>query len=503
MSLATYRKKRNFRDTPEPPGKINKTLTRLTFVVQRHHASHLHYDFRLELNGVLKSWAIPKGPPMDPADKRLAVMVEDHPLSYAKFEGIIPEGNYGAGKVEIWDSGTYEPLATTSPTGAQRSIPEQLRHGTFKFVLHGKKLKGSFALIRLKNGKGKNWLLIKSKDHPDSKVKTTGRASKKSEKKMLKPKAKSPTGNERYVKMKGHLLRLTHIDKIYFPSDHITKGDVIDYYNSIHRYILPHLKGRPQSLKRNPNGIEEAAFYHKDAGGQAPDWVKTIKIESETADKNIEYIVCNDLLTLLYMNNLGCIEINPWHSRIKSLEYPDYLVIDLDPSERNSFDEVVEAALVINQILNQGDVSSYCKTSGATGLHIYIPLHATYPYDQVRYFAEFIVRMAESQLHHLATTERALNKRKGRIYLDYMQNSRGQTLAAVYSLRPKVGGTVSTPLLWKEVKAGLHPSQFTLRNVLRRVDKIGDLFQPVLKEKTNIHRCLKKLGSAGLLKGLF
>jgi len=305
---------------------------------------------------------------------------------------------------------------------------------------------------------------------------------------------KNTAKKEQKILVNGHDLTLSNQDKIYWPEDNITKGDLIQYYNTISNYLLPYLKNRPQSLRRNPNGIRDKGFFHKDAGHAAPDWVDTVSIASESTDKNIEYIVCNNKATLLYLNNLGCIELNPWNSRISKLNYPDYLVIDLDPSEKNSFEQVVEGALVVKEILDQAGAPSYCKTSGATGLHLYIPLKAQYTYDDIGTLAEVIARMAQERLPHTTTVERTLSKRNGRIYLDYLQNKRGQTLASVYSVRPMPGAPVSAPLLWKEVKKGLHPSQFTIFNMENRLRKTGDLFSGVLQEKINLKKCLKNLG---------
>jgi bifunctional non-homologous end joining protein LigD len=208
----------------------------------------------------------------------------------------------------------------------------------------------------------------------------------------------------------------------------------------------------------------------------------------------VDYIVCNNKATLLYLNNLGCIEINPWNSRLKHLDNPDYLVIDIDPSDKNSFEEVIDVALAVKEVLDSAGAPSYCKTSGATGLHVYVPLRAAYSYDQVRTLAELIARLTEEQLPELSTTERSLNKRKNRIYIDYLQNKRGQTLSSVYSLRPVPGASISTPLEWKEVKPGLHPLQFNLATIAKRLDKKGDLFAGVLKEKLNLRTALKRLG---------
>jgi bifunctional non-homologous end joining protein LigD len=332
----------------------------------------------------------------------------------------------------------------------------------------------------------------------DAKVNMKSPAGKTKPEKRKSTKAKSTKKTkpqkEEKLAVDGHSLALTNQDKIYWPDEKITKGDVIHYYNTISKYILPYLKHRPQSLRRNPNGIKDKGFFHKDAGRDTPEWVDTISVESESANKNIEYIICNNKATLFYLNNLGCIELNPWNSRISKLDYPDYMVIDLDPSDNNSFEQIIDAALVVKEILDQAGAAAFCKTSGATGLHIYVPLKAQYPYKDIRSFAGVIAGMTHEKLPHTTTVERALNKRKGKIYLDHLQNKKGQTLAAVYSLRPKPGATVSTPLLWKEVKHGLHPSQFTIHNTEKRLNKTGDLFTGVLKEKINLKKCLKNLG---------
>ncbi|WP_228450770.1 DNA ligase D [Chryseolinea soli] len=322
--------------------------------------------------------------------------------------------------------------------------------------------------------------------------------SRKSTPKKL-PSGKDATAEEPkdgvIKRVDGHELRLTHQGKVYWPKRGITKGDVIAYYETIYPYIIPYLKDRPESLKRNPNGIENKGFFHKDAGQAAPSWVKHIPLYSESSKKEVDYILCNDKATLLYLNNLGCIEINPWNSRVKNLDKPDYLVLDIDPSEKNTFDEVIEAALAIKEVLDKAGANGYCKTSGASGLHIYVPLHAQYDYDHARDFAEIVARLAGEKLPRITTLERSLSKRKNRIYLDYLQNSKGQTLASAYSLRPVEDATVSTPLTWKEVKPGLHPSQFTITTLAKRLTKTGDLFAGVLKEKTNLNACLKKLGA--------
>ena len=286
----------------------------------------------------------------------------------------------------------------------------------------------------------------------------------------------------------------TNLNKIYFPDEAITKGRVIEYYQQIADYILPFLKDRPQSLKRNPNGILDKGFFHKDAGDDAPEWVKSIEIYSESAKKEIDYIICNDRQTLAYLNNLGCIELNPWNSRINWLDKPDYLIIDLDPSEKNTFEQVIETALAFKAILDKAGATSYCKTSGATGLHIFLPMGKKYLYEQVKDFAHFLCMIVNEQLPKFTSLERNLQKRGNRkIYLDYLQNRRGQTIASAYSLRPHPGATVSMPLEWKEVKPGLTPSTFTIDTALPRINKMGDIFSNVLGKGLDIKKCLEKI----------
>ena len=290
-------------------------------------------------------------------------------------------------------------------------------------------------------------------------------------------------------------VRTTNRDKLYWPREGITKGMMIDYYQTMAPYILPYLKDRPESLKRNPNGIADHGFYHKDAGEDAPAFVKRIALYSDSAKKDIDYIICNDKATLAYLNNLGCIELNPWNSRKGSLDKPDYMIIDIDPSPKNNFEQVIETALAFKQVLDKAGAVSFCKTSGATGLHIYVPMGRKYLYEQVRSFAGIICSMVHEQLPRFTSMERNLKKRGNKIYLDYLQNSRGQTIAAAYSLRPHPGATVSTPLLWKEVKPGLKPSDFTINNVPRRVEKMKDIFKAVLTKGIDLKKCLAKISA--------
>lgn len=850
MPLEEYHKKGDFKATSEPEGKQNESTTKLKFVVQRHAATRLHYDFRLEMEGVLKSWAVPKGPSLNPSDKRLAMMVEDHPYEYRRFEGSIPQGNYGAGEVEIWDEGTYEPLEKIAGKTDDLIMRAELHKQSLKVILHGKKLKGEFALVKIKNAAEQNaWLLIKHKDkysvsegydaeeHISKNSKVTAYLQKKTSKKKnetaeslkhyknyaqsLSQEKKLPgfirpmlcktseipfddkdwafeikwdgyraiadlrnkviqlysrngldfsisfkkiadslkiqkhemvldgeivayddkgkpnfqwlqgigeqnvdlvliyqvfdllwlnghstenlsylqrkellkealvqneiiqyhdhilekgkdffqaaedmglegiiakkldstykentrssewlkikihksdeavicgftepkgarkqfgslilgkyledelvfcghTGTgftdkllrELYQKMqqlrvkesafkvtpktnaratwlrpelvaeikfteltKDHIYRhpvflrlredidplevkfttdvpdkktkmeskitrkapekdqvkkigkqqvtLTNQNKLYFPEDGVTKGDIVDYYQRISKFILPHLRNRPQSLNRFPNGIGGLSFYQKDADEHTPNWVTLTKVFSESNDKHLDYIICNDKETLAYLNNLGCIEFNVWTSRVQKAELPDYLVLDLDPSEKNTFEDVIETALAVKEVLDRVGIVGYPKTSGSSGIHVYIPMGGKYTYDQVKDFGHILMQLVQEKLPELTTLERSLQKRdKKKIYLDYLQNRRAQTLASVYSIRPKPGAPVSAPLEWTEVKKGLHPTDFNIFNMDERLKDKGDLFKPVLEKGIDLLKALSKFENQSYL----
>ena len=902
MSLSKYNEKRSADKTPEPfGGKPDKKVLR--FVVQKHDASHLHYDFRLEMEDVLKSWAVPKGPSMDPDVKRLAMMVEDHPYDYRTFEGIIPQGEYGGGTVMVWDEGTYEPADDLEKTkkGNEKNLLDQLNAGKIKFILDGKKLKGLFALIKA-HGRGENaWLLMKLKDEhatnedilkldtsvlsdqdlveiaetseniygqdpkaskpaskkavkkaldtqvdpentevpqpaldvesilkkaPDGefntkvtpmlatlvdepfddpgwqyeikwdgyralafmkgeeaelksrnnksfndrfypvftaiqnwninaivdgeivvvndkgisnfsslqnwrseadgellfyvfdilwldgkdlsgltqrersavlqtlvpqdgiirsgfsveargteffdvaremglegiiakrsdstyipgerskdwlKIKVQKRqeviiagytrnddspklfsalllgayrdgqleyvgkvgtgfntkqqremiaqfkpiivknppfdetpeynkpsrfrrnpphatatwlkpdlvceinfseitedgvfrhpsfiamredkqakqvvlesafntgdivekkkpasGNKKSENDIIKPPVKStnktlvnPTEKSQCKVINGHELKFSNLDKVYWPDDKVTKRDLINYYYQVSTYILPYLQGRPQSLNRYPNGIGGKSFYQKDVTGKVPDWVDTYLYHAEGDDTDKHFLVGDDQATLLYMANLGAIEINPWNSTIRKPDNPTWCIIDLDPSDKTTFEQVIQAAQMTKSVLDEMNIPSYPKTSGSTGIHIYIPLAEKYTYEQSKEFARVIVTLVQQQLPEFTSIERAVKDRKGKMYLDFLQNRPQATIAAPYSARPKPGATVSMPLHWNEVKKGLQIKDFTIRNAMKRLEEVGDIFKPVLGEGIDLAKIVEALG---------
>jgi bifunctional non-homologous end joining protein LigD len=337
--------------------------------------------------------------------------------------------------------------------------------------------------------------VVKEKATPTSSaVKEADAAEQKS---IIKPAGKSerktllnPTDETQVRKINGHELKFTNLSKVYWPKERITKRDMLNYYYQVAPYILPYLKDRPQSMNRHPDGIEGESFYFKDVTGKAPAWVETFLYHSDADNRDRNYLVAKDEASLLYMASLGCIEMNPWHSRVKTEDYPDWCIIDLDPA-KNTFDQVVEAALVTKDILDSMGVPGYAKTSGSTGMHIYIPLGAKYTYEQSKEFARVIARLVHEQLPKFTSIERAVKDRKGKMYIDFLQNRPQATVSAPYSLRPKPGATVSMPLHWHEVKKGLKMSDFTIYNAMDRIKSEGDIFKPVIGKGINLEKIVK------------
>ena len=296
------------------------------------------------------------------------------------------------------------------------------------------------------------------------------------------------------VKLNGHELKLTNLDKIYWKKENYTKRDLLNYYYGVAPYMLPYMKDRPQSLNRHPNGISGMSFYQKNVEGKVPDWTETFEEFSESTNENVHYFVCKDEASLIYMANLGCIEMNPWHSTIKRPDSPDYCLIDLDPHEIG-FDKVIETAQAVKRVLDQLRIPSWCKTSGATGLHICIPLGAKYNYDQSRQLAELLVNIVHHEIPAITSVERSPSKRRRKVYLDFLQNRKGQTIACVYSARPKPGATVSTPLFWEEVRKGVSPQNFTIKNLFERLKTEGDIFKPVYEKGIDLKKTLQTIES--------
>src|SRR5688572_16626197 len=489
MGLETYRKMRDFRRTPEPKGSVSKA-NRRRFVVQEHHASKLHFDFRLEVGGVLKSWSVPRGPSLDPTQKRLAVETEDHPVEYLKFEGQIPEGEYGAGEHLKWDGGAFEALG-------EGTAAEQLERGRLDFALKGEKLRGAFTLVRMARRAGE-WLLFKRSDEfaeegwelrlrkpvggqetIGGKAKGRGRKAKGgSEGGALKAgegrvrkfdtskasagakvlpagralKAKRLAG-DLSVKAGREVVPLTRLERVYWPEEGYTKGDLARYYYEVADYILPYLKDRPLIMKRFPSGVG-GPFFHQHDVNEAPRFVRTVTLEVEDGGGHeVDYIVGDNLATLLYMANLGAIERHPFHSRVADLEHPDWFVFDLDPAEGVEFTTICDVALTTRDVLARVGLDSYPKTSGSRGVHVYVPVEPGYDYEAVAELAEQLATVVAREKSEVATVERSKRKRGERmIYVDHMQNARGKSVVAPYSVRPKPGATVSAPLEWNEAE---------------------------------------------------
>lgn len=292
---------------------------------------------------------------------------------------------------------------------------------------------------------------------------------------------------------KKYPFQLSNPAKIFWPQDLLTKADLFRYYEEVGDILLPYLIDRPQTLKRFPNGIDDKGFYQKNVGKTLPTWFSTITLKSESEDRNITYAVAQNIESILYLANLGCIEFHPWNSRVNSIDRADYAVIDLDPGEKSSFKEVTHTARVLHDILSSIGTPHYCKTSGATGLHVYIPLGSRYTHEQVRHFSEIIVTLLWRNLPQITSLERNPEHRKDKVYLDYLQNRKGQTVIAPYSLRALPGAPVSTPLLWDEVTETLNPHKFTIKTIGERIKKVGDIWSGVVSPGVDLRGVLARL----------
>jgi bifunctional non-homologous end joining protein LigD len=500
MSLVEYRKKRNFRRTKEPRGGGRISRHQPVFAVQKHAASRLHYDFRLELDGVLKSWAVPKGPDMDPQFKRLAMQVEDHPVEYGNFEGIIPAGEYGGGTVMLWDRGTWEPL-----DDAKKSY----REGRLKFVLHGQKLKGAWMLVR-KGGKSspdeRHWFLFKERDkfaggntpitEREPLSVATGRdmdeiaqqadrvwgpVGEQRSKKRRPQTAKVAARKESRPEKRVHSInadgsaviagvRISHPDKVLYPEQSLTKSDLATYYERVAEWMLPHVENRPLAIVRCPGGRGKPCFFQKHPSEGGAKHLAPVDVsESSTPDFNQ---VIKDVKGLVELVQMGVLEIHVWGSQAKNLEKPDRLIFDLDPDPSVSWPAVVTAAQEIRLFLEELGLVTFLKTTGGKGLHLVAPIQARTEWDEAKAFckavADLIVRAAPDQF--IATMSKAA--RKGKIFIDYLRNGRGSTAIAPYSTRAKPGAPVSVPIAWSELSPNLKSDQFTVENLFERLDKL-------------------------------
>lgn len=297
---------------------------------------------------------------------------------------------------------------------------------------------------------------------------------------------------DKELKFGKKTVKLTNLDKLYWPTEKISKGDLLDYYEKMGDYILPYLKDKPISMNRFPNGIDKQSFFQKDVDpNKIPAWLKTTEVFSESTSKTIDYLLCNDLPSLLYIVNLGSIEINPWLSTYKKPEMPQYAVLDLDPNGAD-WEDTINVALSCKEILDRGNIPAFIKTSGSSGLHIFMNVAGKYDYQVVRDFVQFIAELLQQMHPETTSLVRDPKKRKGLIYLDYLQNKEGQTIVAPYSVRPKPNATVSTPVLWEEVNYDLSIQDFHIFNVYGRASSIEDPWKDLNSSKVDIKKALSK-----------
>ena len=491
MALKEYRRKRDFGATPEP-AKGGKRGRRL-FVVQLHHATARHYDFRLELDGVLKSWAVPKGPSFDPAVKRLAVEVEDHPISYAGFEGDIPEGHYGAGHVDVYDSGTWEPQG-----GARAG----LAGGELKFVLHGDVLRGSWVLVRTRKvGKQQQWLLIKHADEyagsreaddfvdaeTDRPISRTRRRRVWRQSKSKQPRrATAPrpareraapddaTARSRAPAAEKAMpdIAITHPERVVFAALGITKGDVADYYRAVAPQLLPEIARRPLSVVRCPDGIAQACFFQKHLGRGWGDHVHPAPIREKNGKKN--YMRIDDAAGVLELVQMNVLEFHPWGALASEPDRADRIVFDLDPHAGVAWRRVVAAARAVRKALAAVGLDSFVRTSGGKGLHVVVPLAPAEPWEAVRAFARAFAETLAAQAPDEFVAVAGEAKRKGKIFIDWLRNSRGATSVTSWSLRARPGAPVAVPLRWEELGRVQGGNQFDLHQAKARAARLSE-----------------------------
>lgn len=493
--LAAYRAKRDFEVTPEPAGRPSPEDGQ-RFVVQRHRASRLHYDLRLEADGVLISWAVPKGPTLDPKARRLAVHVEDHPVDYYDFEGVIPAGEYGGGDVIVWDWGTWSTDETSFDLAAA------VEAGDVHVDLHGQKLAGRFVLVRRddKDGGKEQWLLLHKDDdhaepgwdpeeHPLS-VKSGRTNDEVAAAPLELPTWEPPTddelaaladlGREGTWTFQGRELRVTNLDKVLYPGrdgePDVTKREVIAYHAAVAPWMLPYLHGRPVNLHRLPGGSEKKGFWQKAHPDHAPDWMARWRYEDADPDETQWYTVIDSPPALAWTaNHGGAVEIHPWTSTAEHPHQPTWALIDLDPGEETDWDDVVVLAKLHRTALEHLDVSGAAKVTGKRGIQIWIPVADGYTFDDTRAWVERLSRMIGQTVPDLVSWEWEKARRKGRARLDYTQNAINKTLVVPFGARPASGAPVSVPIEWDELDdPDLRPDRWTIRTVLERLASVGD-----------------------------
>ena len=496
-SLARYRAKRRFDRTAEPRGDRPVAATGDRFVVQKHAARRLHYDFRLELDGVLLSWAVPRGPSLVPGARRLAVRTEDHPLDYADFEGIIPAGEYGGGTVAVWDRGRW------TPEGDPR---DGLRRGRLTFTLDGTKLRGRWHLVRTKLAAGRggdgdggeSWLLFKGKDdaadptadvvseRPESVL--TGRTIEEiagdadrvwhSDRGAAGPAARRPAAGRTagggdlpaLVRSLPLPFTLTNLDKVLYPELGLTKAALIGYLAVVSDWMLPHVGGRPLTLVRCPDGHDQACWFQKHYGQGIPSVVDRIDIP-EGHEVGV-YMTIDDRDGLLALGQAGALEIHTWGSRADRVDRPDLLVFDLDPDVGLPWARVVAAALELRDRLGALGLRSFVKTTGGKGLHVVAPVGRRHDWDEHKAFAHAVAQHMAADARDRYTVNMSKARRTGRVFIDYLRNGRGATFIAPYSPRRRPGAPVATPIGWDELPTVV-PAELSMTTVPARLGALA------------------------------
>jgi bifunctional non-homologous end joining protein LigD len=525
--LATYRRKRDFDRTPEPAGAAPphsdpRGIRR--FVVQRHRARRLHYDLRFEIDGVLVSWAVPKGPTLDPGVRRAAFHVEDHPIEYIDFEGVIPAGGYGGGDVIVWDAGTWEPHKAGDPPDPGRSVAD----GELHVELEGEKLRGRFVLVRTssRSSDKDEWLLLHkhdefavagwdAEDHPHSVLSGRTNDEVKADPDRLwrsdlpaaraavalKPWSTTVTPDELAAldelgqsgtwAVFGRELRVTNLDKILFPArpgeEPVTKRDLLRYTAQIAPTTVPYLTRRALNLHRYPNGAQGKGFWHKELPQHAPDWLPRWDNPDAGEGETRTYLVVDENAALVWAANFAALEWHAWTSLTDQPHRPTYALIDLDPGGDTSWADLLVLARLHRTAFEHLQVVARPKLTGRRGIQIWVPIARGPGFDATRAWVEQLSKMVGAVVPELISWKWQVRDRAGRARLDYTQNAINKTLVAPYSPRALPGAPVSAPIDWDELDdPSLSPDGFTIRTVMARIEAQGDPFRDVLEHRQKL-----------------
>ena len=508
--LRRYQEMRDFGRTAEPAGGAAGGPAGHRFVVQRHRARRLHYDFRLELDGVLVSWAVPKGPTLDPKARRLAVHVEDHPIEYADFEGVIPRGEYGGGDVIVWDRGVWQPV--------DEDPAKAIEDGTLHFDLDGEKLAGRFVLVRTNRGEKDQWFLLHkedehaeagwdAEDHPRS-VKSGrtndevaaapgalwhgDRPAAQAEEAVGftaatddELAALDELGAKGKWSVAGRELSPDQPGQGPLPGRRRRRAGDQAGPDPLLRHrragMLPYLAGRPLNTHRFPQGVTETGFWQKEVPKHAPEWLTTWRNERAEAGESQRYVVADSVATLAWLANYGALELHAWTSRAADVDHPTWVLFDIDPGPETSFAEVLELARLHRTALEHLGLTGRPKVTGQRGIQVWVPIAPHCTFEQTREWAETVSKTIGRVLPDLVSWAWSKDKRRGRARLDYTQNVLNKTLVAPYSVRPRPGAPVSVPLEWAELDDdGLTPDRWTVRDVPKRLAEHGDPFAALL-----------------------